>query len=320
MRSIEEEEAVIVGYGKAKRVAMAAPNAKMEADVAAPAPMLETGVAAGNEKKEVQEPTPEPKEIQIRKNFNETAFFFPDLKTDKDGNISFSFTMPEALTRWKFQALAHTKELAMVYSSKEIVTQKELMVQPNAPRFLRQGDRVEFSSKIVNLSDKVVTGTATFQLFDASTNKPIDQEFKNNLPEQKFNIQPGQSQSVQFPIEIPDQFNNALTWRIIAKADPTAGAVQNADGEENSLPVLSNRMLVTESMPLSLRGSGTKKFNFEKLINSNNSNSLRNQSLTVEFTSNPAWYAVQALPYMMEYPYDCAEQIWNRYLPTRWLP
>ncbi|MBK7099397.1 MAG: hypothetical protein IPH58_15095 [Sphingobacteriales bacterium] len=187
------------------------------------------------------------------------------------------------------------------------------MVQPNAPRFLRQGDSVEFSSKIVNLSDKVVTGTATFQLFDASTNKPIDQEFKNNLPEQKFNIQPGQSQSVQFPIEIPDQFNNALTWRIIAKADPTAGAVQNADGEENSLPVLSNRMLVTESMPLSLRGSGTKKFNFEKLINSNNSNSLRNQSLTVEFTSNPAWYAVQALPYMMEYPYDCAEQIWNRY-------
>lgn len=311
--SFEEEE--IVGYGEAKRVGvvMAAPNVKMEADVAAPASLAETAIAAGNEKEEVQEPAPEPKEIQIRKNFNETAFFFPDLKTDKDGNISFSFTMPEALTRWKFQALAHTKELAMVYSSKEIVTQKELMVQPNAPRFLRQGDRVEFSSKIVNLSDKVVTGTATLQLFDASTDKPIDQEFKNNMPEQKFNIQPGQSQSVQFPIEIPDQFNNALTWRIIAKADPTAGTIQNADGEENSLPVLSNRMLVTESMPLNLRGSGTKKFQFEKLINSNNSNSLKNQSLTVEFTSNPAWYAVQALPYMMEYPYDCAEQTWNRY-------
>ncbi len=97
-------------------------------------------------------------EVQIRKNFNETAFFFPDLKTDSSGAIEFSFTMPEALTKWKFQALAHTKEGALGYSTKEIITQKQLMVQPNAPRFLREGDRMEFSTKIANLTDKELTG------------------------------------------------------------------------------------------------------------------------------------------------------------------
>ena len=100
------------------------------------------------------------KAVQIRKNFNETAFFFPDLRTNENGDIEFSFTMPEALTKWKFQALAHTKDLAFGYSSKEIVTQKQLMVQPNAPRFLREGDRMEFSAKIVNLTDKEITGQA----------------------------------------------------------------------------------------------------------------------------------------------------------------
>ena len=252
-------------------------------------------------------------ETQIRKNFNETAFFFPDLKTDKEGNISFSFTMPEALTRWKFQALSHTKDLAMGYSSKEIITQKELMVQPNAPRFLREGDKMEFSSKVVNLSPKEVTGIATLQLFDAATNEPVDGWFKNVVPQQYFTIAPGQSEAVKFPIEVPYQFNKALTWRIVAK---TTGVVETAalsDGEENAFPVLTNRMLVTETLPLHMRGSGTKNFSFDKLLKSAGSETLTHQVLTIEYTSNPAWYAVQALPYMMEYPYDCAEQTWNRY-------
>ena len=255
-------------------------------------------------------------ETQIRRNFNETAFFFPDLKTDKDGNISFSFTMPEALTRWKFQALAHTKDLAIGYSSKEIITQKELMVQPNAPRFLREGDKMEFSSKVVNLSAQAVSGVATLQLFDAATNEPIDGLLKNVASQRSFSIAPGQSQSVNFPIEVPYQFNKALTWRITASAknsSPTGGGWVGADGEENALPVLTNRMLVTETLPLHMRGSGTKNFSFDKLIKSGGSETLSHQALTVEYTSNPAWYAVQALPYMMEFPYDCAEQVWNRY-------
>lgn len=246
-------------------------------------------------------------DVKIRKNFNETAFFFPDLKTDSTGAIEFSFTMPEALTKWKFMALAHTKDASFGYSTKEIVTQKDLMVQPNAPRFLREGDRMEFSSKIVNLTAKEITGTAQFQLFDATTNEPIDGWFKNTIPNQYFTVAAGQSELVKFPIEVPYQFNNAVVWRIIAKAG------EYSDGEENALPVLTNRMLVTETMPLPMRGNGTKNFSFDKLLQSGNSESLVHHAFTLEYTSNPAWYAVQALPYLMEYPYECAEQTWNRY-------
>jgi len=245
--------------------------------------------------------------VKIRKNFNETAFFFPELKTDSTGAIEFSFTMPEALTKWKFMALAHTKEAAFGSSSKEIVTQKELMVQPNAPRFLREGDKMEFSSKIVNLTDKELTGTAELQLFDATTNQPVDGWFRNSFPNQYFTVAAGQSEAIKFPIEVPYLFNKALVWRVVAKAG------NYSDGEENAMPVLTNRMLVTETMPLPMRGSGTKNFTFEKLLKSGSSESLQHHALTVEYTSNPAWYAVQALPYLMEYPYECAEQTWNRY-------
>jgi hypothetical protein len=246
-------------------------------------------------------------QVQIRKNFNETAFFFPDLRTDSSGAIEFSFTIPEALTKWKFQALAHTKDAAFGYSSKEIVTQKQLMVQPNAPRFLREGDRMEFSAKVVNLTEKELTGKAELQLADAMTNQPINGVFKNTVTAQPFTIPAGQSVAVKFPIEVPYQFNSALVWRIVAKAGDIS------DGEENALPVLTNRILVTETMPLNMRGTGTKNFTFEKLLQSGSSKTLQHQSLTIEYTSNPAWYAVQALPYLMEYPYDCAEQTWNRY-------
>jgi len=254
------------------------------------------------EKKGQQDPS-----VKIRKNFNETAFFFPDLKTDSTGAIEFSFTMPEALTKWKFMALAHTKEAAFGSSTKEIVTQKELMVQPNAPRFMREGDKMEFSTKVVNLTGKEITGTAEFQLFDAATDQPVDGYFKNQMPNQYFTVAAGQSELVKFPIEVPYQFNKALLWRIVAKA----GAY--SDGEENAMPVLTNRMLVTETMPLPMRGTSTKNFSFTKLLNSGSSETLQHHALTVEYTSNPAWYAVQALPYLMEYPYECAEQTWNRY-------
>lgn len=245
--------------------------------------------------------------VQVRKNFNETAFFFPDLRTDSSGAIEFSFTLPEALTRWKFQALAHTKDLAFGYSSKEIITQKQLMVQPNAPRFLREGDRMEFSAKIVNLSEKELTGQAELQLIDATTNQPVDGWFQNMMPSQYFTVAAGQSDAVAFPIQVPYLFNKALVWRIVAKAG------EFSDGEENAMPVLTNRMLVTETLPLPMRGTGTKNFSFDKLLQSGNSETLQHYSLSVEHTSNPAWYAVQALPYLMEYPYECAEQTWNRY-------
>jgi uncharacterized protein YfaS (alpha-2-macroglobulin family) len=248
-----------------------------------------------------------PPPVQVRKNFNETAFFLPDLKTDADGNVSFSFTIPEALTKWKLMTFAHTKDLSNGYIEKTLVTQKPLMVQPNAPRFMREGDKIEFSAKVVNLSEKEITGTAQLELLDATTNKPIDGWFKNIFPVQHFTIATGQSGAVKFPIEIPYNFNSALTYRIIAKSDNAS------DGEEMALPVLTNRMLVTESLPLNLRGVNKKDFKFEKLLNSGNSQTISNHALTVEYTSNPVWYAVQSLPYLMEYPYECAEQTFNRY-------
>lgn len=249
--------------------------------------------------------------VQIRKNFNETAFFFPDLTTDAEGNVELSFTIPEALTEWKLMLLAHTKDVASGMATKKVITQKPLMVQPNAPRFMREGDKMEFSAKVVNLSDSAVSGNAELQLFDAATNLPVNNLFKNITTTIPFTAAAGQSTAITFPIEIPVNFNSAVTYKIIAK---TTGA---SDGEEMNLPVLTNRMLVTESMPLNMRGNvTTKNFKFEKLLNSLPSGEGwggAHHAVTVEYTSNPAWYAVQALPYLMEYPYECAEQTFNRY-------
>ena len=259
-------------------------------------------------------------EIKTRQNFNETAFFFPSLLTDANGSISFSFTIPEALTQWKMMTLSHTKDLASGYSEKTVVTQKPLMVQPNAPRFLREGDAIEFSAKIVNLSDKEITGTSQLELFDAATNKPVDGWFKNVFPTQYFTVAAGQSFAIKFPIGIPFSFNSALLYRIKAISSSPAGGGRDgasfSDGEEAALPVLTNRMLVTETLPLNMRNEIKKSFSFSKLLNSlppGEGWGGAHHALTVEYTSNPAWYAVQALPYLMEYPYECAEQSFNRY-------
>ena len=247
--------------------------------------------------------------IQVRKNFNETAFFFPALFTDATGNTSFSFTIPEALTQWKIMAMSHTRELASGYLEKTVVTQKPMMIQTNAPRFLRAGDQLEFSAKLVNLEEKEITGTVQLELFDVHGNKPVDGWFKNIFPVQYFTVAGGQSSKIKFPISIPENFSSAITWRIKAITKNN----EFSDGEEAMLPVLTNRILVTESMPLNLRAVTSKDFRFDKLFNSGTNETLSQHAVTVEFSSNPAWYAVQALPYLMEYPYDCAEQNFNRY-------
>ncbi len=244
--------------------------------------------------------------LKPRKNFNETAFFFPNLYADTAGNYTFSFTIPEALTQWKWLSFAHTKDLAFGSNSATITTQKTLMVQPNAPRFLREGDNMEFVTKIANLSDKELTGQCTLELFDAITGASVDGWFQNSFPTQYFTAAANQSTVVKFPIQIPFNYNKPLTWRATARS----GAF--GDGEENTLPVLTNRMLVTESLPLYLKsGEKEKSFAFDKLINTT-SESLNHEGITVEYTANPIWSVVQSLPYLMEYPYECAEQTFNR--------
>ena len=244
-------------------------------------------------------------EVQVRTNLNETAFFFPHLETNEEGEILISFTIPEALTRWKLMGLSHTKDLKTGYLEAEVVTQKELMVMPNAPRFFREGDKMTFTAKVSNLAETDLSGSATLELFDAITMEPIDKLFGNGENVVNFTAKKGQSAPLSWEIAIPEKVQ-AVTYRVIAKAG------NFSDGEESALPILSNRMMVTEAMPLPVRPKQTKDFTFDKMVN-NKSATLTNHKLTLEFTSNPAWYAVQALPYLMEYPYECAEQVFSRF-------
>ena len=254
--------------------------------------------------------------VTIRKNLQETAFFFPQLQTDKDGNVSFNFTTPEALTTWKLQLLAHTKTLKSKVSTLETVTQKELMVIPNAPRFLRQGDQITISTKIANLSDKYLSGQAKLILTDAVSGEDITDKLvversrndNNNSPSttiQNFTVDKDNNTQVAWQLSITDTVN-AVQYKIVAKAGDFS------DGEQSALPVLTNRMLVTETLPMWIRSNQTRTFTLDKLKNTS-SRTLKHHKLTLEMTSNPAWYAVQALPYLMEYPYDCNEQTFSRY-------
>ncbi len=252
--------------------------------------------------------------VKARSNFNETAFFFPQLQTNEKGEIIIKFTVPESLTKWKVMGLAHTKDLKIGQFEKEVITQKELMVQPNAPRFFREGDHITFISKVSNLSDKDLTGNAELKLYDALTDKEISasmiEALHGNFPTigyRDFSVKKGLSTSIEWNLHVPEGYS-AIKYKVVAKAG------NFTDGEETAVPVLTNRMLVTESMPMPIRSNQTKEFNFTKFINqNNNSSTLKNHSYTLEFTANPAWYAIQALPYLMEYPYECAEQTFARY-------
>lgn len=248
-----------------------------------------------------------PPVIQIRKDFNETAFFYPQLATNDKGEIVIKFKAPEALTRWKMMGLAYTKDLKYGQIEKTLVTQKDLMIFTNVPRFMREGDQLDFSAKISNISDHDLSGTAELHFFDALTMKPIDDLLGLTTTILPFTANKGGSSPVSWKIHIPEGLQ-AVTYRITA----TAGTF--SDGEEAAIPILTNRMLVTESMPLPVNGMQQKTFTFDKLVNSTTSSStLRNYRLSLEYTSNPAWYAVQALPYLMEFPYECAEQLFSRY-------
>jgi uncharacterized protein YfaS (alpha-2-macroglobulin family) len=246
-------------------------------------------------------------DIAVRTNLNETVFFLPELKTDEEGNIIFSFKMNEALTRWKFLGFAHTKDLKTGTITKDVVTQKDLMVMPNAPRFFREGDEIVYTAKVTNMTKAPMDGTAQLALFDAISNQPINDLLGLGKALQPFTAAPGQSALLEWRLKIPYGEVMAVTHRVVAKAG------NFSDGEESVIPVLTNRMLVTETMPLPVRGKQSKNFNFTKLAESGNSTTLKHHKYTLEFTSNPAWYAVQALPYMMEYPYQCTEQIFSRY-------
>lgn len=244
-------------------------------------------------------------QVKARTNLSETAFFFPNLKTDTKGKLSFNFTSPEALTAWKLRLLAHNKNAVSAYLEKNVVTQKELMVVPNFPRFFREKDTIVITSKIANMTNEAKTGIAVLQLFDATTMETIDIKTLNTKNIKNFSIPAFGNTTTSWKIYIPEGLQG-IQYKILAKAG------NYSDGEENILPVLTNTILVTESIPIWVRENAKKEYVFENLKN-NTSTTLRNHQFTLEYTSNPSWIAIQSLPYLMEFEHECAEQTFARF-------
>ncbi|GAB2455276.1 alpha-2-macroglobulin [Hymenobacter qilianensis] len=264
--------------------------------------------------------------VQARKDFRETAFWMPELRTNAQGETVLEFQMPEAVTRWQLLALAHDQQLHSDLLRRELVTQKQLQVTPNAPRFFREGDQLRLTAKLSNLTDQPMQGTAQLFLLDARTQQPLEGTILKSAANLPFDLKANQSSALAWNLAIPETAEGqvpleAITYRVVAqttapkqakrKAKKAPQAAVYSDGEENTLPVLPNRLLVTESLPLPIVGPATREFELKKLT-STTSPTRRNYSLTLEMTQNPAWYAVQALPYLMEYPYECSEQIFSR--------
>ncbi len=224
---------------------------------------------------------------QIRRNFNETAFFFPQLRTNEKGETQIAFTVPESNTRWRFRVLAHDKNLNSGYAEAFAQSQKELMVTPNMPRFLRHGDRTSISTKISNLSEEAVSGNVKLEFFNPVTDEIINTISVENQS-QPFSLKKEESSDAKWVFDVPANID-IIGVRIVAQSESFS------DGEQHTLVVLPNRMLVTESMRMDVNGTQTKEFTMDRLAN-RTSETIEDYRLTLEFTSNPAWYAVQALP------------------------
>ena len=244
--------------------------------------------------------------VELRENFAETALFEPHLLTDENGQIKISFKIPESLTKWKIMTIGHDQNLNYKHFTDEFVTQKEIMIESFSPRFMRQGDKMRMVAKASNLTDNAINATVSLKLIDALT----DNEVTNNLLKadriQNVTVDAGQSVSVFWWIDIPDNLST-LTYEVKASAG------KYTDGEKNTIPILTNRSLVAETLPLPIRAGQQKDFVFDHLAESDQSSTLTHHGITLEMTANPVWYVVQALPYLMEYPYDCAEQIFSRF-------
>ena len=248
----------------------------------------------------------------IRSDFRETAFFLPDLKTDSNGNLVIAFKLPDSLTTWKFLGFAHTVNLEFGFVQNELVAQKLLMVTPNAGRFLREGDTMDFTIKLTNLSKESLWGKADLDFIDPISMKNVNNLFYGSTKKKKeefetsFEVKAEGSNTVTWKISIPSGINSVM-YRV------NASSGKYSDGEESILPILTNRMMVTETLPISINKKGLFQFKFPKLLESELSSTIRHHKLTFEYTSNPVWLALSSLPYLAEYPYECNEQTFSRY-------
>lgn len=243
--------------------------------------------------------------IPVRQNLNETAFFYPNLLTDKDGNVTFEFTSPEALTQWKLMFLAHTKDARSAVLEKEVVTQKEFSVTPNYPRFLREGDELNLQSKLSSLVSQKLNGTAQLQILDAFTNEDISGKFSLNETQETFSLAENGNAVVNWKLKVPNDVSSIII-KIVAKAG------NFSDGEQKAIAVLPNRMLVTDAVPIFVKEGQTKTFTLENLAK-NTSTTATNFSNTLELTTNPIWEIMFALPSLKNDQNNSADVIFNKW-------
>ena len=256
------------------------------------------GVALEQQDKSEAEPA-------LRENFNETAFFFPQLRTNKDGSATFSFTMPDALTRWRLMLLAYTKDRKTGSKDYTFTSSKPVMIMADMPRYMYDNDTLWFVANVINTGDEPVAPKAKLEIFDAGTMEPVDLIINDGpstgsgtctIPMET--IQPGRSKEVRWKVK--GQYDlSLLAFRF------TAYAGQFSDAEQHLLPVLSSEIFMTQTLPITVKAETEKTFDFEAIANPDSHE--RDYSLTLNFSTNPVWYAVQALPYLANVSTDRAE-------------
>ena len=275
---VKEEAKVMRIYGsKMVRVGAAAPSANKVFDVVEEMPQFVGG--SGSDVGQYLD------KVQVRENLNETAFFYPALESDNNGNVAIRFTLPESVTTWKFMGLAHDKEMRNGLLVDEAVAQKTVMVQPNMPRFLREGDKATIVAKLSNTSDKKVNGEARMQIIDPETGKVVWQK------SQKYNVDANGTATLNFDVE--GLREGTYINKVVAAGNGYS------DGEQHYLPVLSNQELVVNTLPITLHEAGKKDFDLNRLFLDKNGNQVKEDrftKVTVEYTNNPSWLMLKALP------------------------
>ena len=273
----EEAKVIRIRGSKMTRVAAAAPSANKVFDVVEEMPQFAGGT--GSDAGQFLD------KVQVRENMNETAFFYPALESDNNGNVAIRFTLPESVTTWKFMGLAHDKEMRNGLLVDEAVAQKTVMVQPNMPRFLREGDKATIVAKLSNTSDKKVSGNARMQILDPETNKVVWQKTQN------YSIDAEGSATISFDVQ-------GLKEGVYINKVVAAGNGYS-DGEQHYLPVLSNRELVVNTLPITLHQKGEQNFDLSKLFlnkEGKQAKGAEEAKVTIEYTNNPSWLMVKALP------------------------
>ena len=242
--------------------------------------------------------------IALRTDQNPTAFFITNLRTDSNGEVSFSFTTPQLLTKWNFQGIAHTTDLKSAVFMEQVTTRKQLMLQPRAPRFVRQGDELVLRARLSNVSDADIAAKVRLELFDAVSGKALD--IVSGASACDVNVPSGGSVGASFKLSIPDDIT-AITYRMTAASDT------HTDGQQEVIPVLSSRTVVTESVSLFNNGKETRDFELKALSGNLLSESAKDRTLTLEYTPSPIWYAIQALPYLEQTYNPSNESLFHRY-------